>query len=531
MAHDGKYQVLFVFYLSHSLSLTTIIMAYNREWDRGKDAAWSNQQSWQGVKPRGEDDYHGDGKRRKFNNGAYDVSQVREENAFGQGYGHKQAEQHQDYAQDDRFRGAAGFAKKRLAPSEPSPHVIFLGLDPDFTEADLQAYLTSNGCSVETVTIIRDRSSGTSKGFGFAQFASTEHARAFVDPLFPFVQMPPPASHGASASATFYKALETGIPHNGRRVKIDYSQSATPHDKGRMNRGNMNDGTRDIGNSQAPVLLFRGLDPLSGPQAIYQAMLSSSGPSTEGAKGMKRIILIKDKVTMASFGFAFVEFVDVQSASTVLAATMSPQIHPSGFRISDRPVATSFAHPYSFQPVTDFLSRDDACLTSSISLGGVEDTWVRYWDESSTVAVLEFKVDAPVQPIALVKEKKEKKKAKGEPDAKPSRALPAPSVLPVSDKPVTLSFSKGPIKATAKPLVPGFSMDDSGATHSDDGGPDETGSDPNKPLVVKKVAPLIASKKIVNNINKWNQVQEELTHSTSASIPSPALVIFLWLSL
>ena len=36
----------------------------------------------------------------------------------------------------------------------------------------------------------------------------------------------------------------------------------------------------------------------------------------------------------------------------------------------------------------------------------------------------------------------------GEPDAKLSRALPAPSVLPVSDKPVTLSFSKGPIKAT-----------------------------------------------------------------------------------
>lgn len=103
-----------------------------------------------------------------------------------------------------------------------------------------------------------------------------------------------------------------GTPHNGRRVKIDYSQSATPHEKGRFNRNNMNDGTRDIGNTQAPVLLFRGLDPLSGPQAIHQAMLYSSGPGMQGAKGMKRIILIKDKVTMASFGFAFVEFVDVQ---------------------------------------------------------------------------------------------------------------------------------------------------------------------------------------------------------------------------
>ena len=133
-----------------------------------------------------------------------------------------------------------------------------------------------------------------------------------MDPLFPFIQVPPPASHGASATAAFHKALETGAGHNGRRVKIDYSQSATPHEKGRSIRQNMNDGTRDIGNAQAPVLLFRGLDPLSGPQAIHQAMKGSSGAGKEGAKGMKRIVLIKDKVTMASFGFAFVEFVDIR---------------------------------------------------------------------------------------------------------------------------------------------------------------------------------------------------------------------------
>lgn len=87
-----------------------------------------------------------------------------------------------------------------------------------------------------------------------------------------------------------------------------------------MTRGNMNDGTRDIGNTQAAVLLFRGLDSLSGPQAIYQAMLSSSGLDKKGAKGMRRIILIKDKVTMASFGFAFVEFVDVQVKMRTLSS-------------------------------------------------------------------------------------------------------------------------------------------------------------------------------------------------------------------
>lgn len=159
---------------------------------------------------------------------------------------------------------------------------------------------------------------GASKGFGFAQFASTEHAKTFVEPFFPFIQVPPPASHGAGATTAFYKALSAGQPANGRRIKIDFSQSATPNEKGRFQKGNVNDGTRDIGNQQAPILLFRGLDPLSGPQAVHQAVRNSAGLGKDGAKGMKRIILIKDRVTMASFGFAFVEFVDINVCKPLL---------------------------------------------------------------------------------------------------------------------------------------------------------------------------------------------------------------------
>ncbi|KAJ6455845.1 hypothetical protein C8R45DRAFT_1035906 [Mycena sanguinolenta] len=495
---------------------------HNREWDQGK--AWGGQQqSWNppnaNVHPR-EDDYYNDGKRRKTNAGGYEASHAYSDNAYDNASLAGRSD-NADYAQ----RGGGPFGKKRLQPSEPSPHVIFLGLDPDFTEADLQKYLTSNGCSIETVTIIRERSSGSSKGFGFAQFPTIDHARSFVDPLFPFIQVPPPASHGASATAAFYKALETGLPHNGRRVKIDYSQSATPHEKGRMNRGNLNDGTRDIGNSQAAVLLFRGLDPLSGPQAIHQAMLASSGVGKQGAKGMKRIILIKDKVTMASFGFAFVEFVDVQSASVVLAATMSPQIHPSGFRISDRPVAASFAHPYSFQPIADLMIRDEACISSSLHLGGEEGTLVRYWDEGSTIAQLEFNVEQPVQQqeTAQTKEKKEKKKPKGDAEIAARNAPAAPSALPISTKPVMLNFNKGlgragpvPVKATL-----GISLDDGAA--GDSPAESEADDNPTKPPTGKKVAPLIASKKTANNINKWNQVQEELTNDASVVPPPVAL--------
>ncbi|KAF8496702.1 hypothetical protein F5888DRAFT_1803888 [Russula emetica] len=480
--------------------------SYNREWDMGKEA-WHDGGSWSG---NGRDEDYGEGKKRKFNGGGWDDG--------GQDSNHN----YQDYGV-----GGGGFHghKKRLVASDPSPHVIFLGLDTGFTESDLHTFLTGQG---------------QSKGFGFAQFATVEAARAFVDPQFPFIQVPPPAAHGASATAAFYKALKTGGQHSGRRVKIDYSQSANPNTGGRSGRmANANDGTRDIGNSPAAILLFRGLDPLSGPQAIELAMKTSSGPHKEGAKGMKRIILIKDKTTLASWGFAFVEFVDVQAASAVLAATMSPQIHPNGFRISDRPVATSFAHPYSFQPISDPIMRDEACLPSSMTLGAVEDQWVRYWDEGATIAKLEYEAEIPTQQPAPTKEK-EKKKKKGPVQshgivhisdfgalvADVASAAPAEaSTLPVSDKPVTLSFkgSSKPTNLTSTPASSapaastlGFSMTEEGDPDVVEGDRAASNEDP-KVAAAKKVAPLIASKKTANNITKWNQVQEVLSTGQPAS--------------
>lgn len=67
----------------------------------------------------------------------FDPSYGYEDVSNSSGYYHKN--DNQDYGQDDRHRGGGGgFNKKRLIPSEPSPHVIFLGLDPDFTEADVR---------------------------------------------------------------------------------------------------------------------------------------------------------------------------------------------------------------------------------------------------------------------------------------------------------------------------------------------------------------------------------------------------------
>jgi hypothetical protein len=43
---------------------------------------------------------------------------------------------------DQGHGGGEGYNKKRLVPSEASPHVIFLGLDPDFTESDVSLTLS-----------------------------------------------------------------------------------------------------------------------------------------------------------------------------------------------------------------------------------------------------------------------------------------------------------------------------------------------------------------------------------------------------
>ena len=151
------------------------------------------------------------------------------------------------------------------------------------------------------------RPQGTSKGFGFAQFSNIDDAIKFVDPHFPFINVPPPQSHGAQAA----QAYADGNLQVGRRVKIDYSQSAG---SSRFGHGggsrSHNDGTRDIGNSAVPVILLRGLDPMSSLDLISDALRASSGSGQVGAKGMKRIILIKDKYTALGIGLAFVEFVD-----------------------------------------------------------------------------------------------------------------------------------------------------------------------------------------------------------------------------
>jgi RNA-binding protein 5/10 len=133
-------------HLSPLLPLCT--MAYSRDWDRGK-STWDDANAWSDFSGRSgnvrsrDEEFQGDGKRRKYNNGVcqYHTLAFHSSYLYGGLYqGHDPSHSYEEdpanvQGQDDRPQ--RGFTKKRLMPSEPSPHVIFLGLDPDFTEADV----------------------------------------------------------------------------------------------------------------------------------------------------------------------------------------------------------------------------------------------------------------------------------------------------------------------------------------------------------------------------------------------------------
>lgn len=72
-----------------------------------------------------------------------------------------------------------------------------------------------------------------------------------------------------------------------------------------------NDGTRDIGSAPTPLLLIRSLDKGTTIDEIAEALRTAEGPNGGGAQAMKRILLIRDRGSLQSWGFAFIEMLDV----------------------------------------------------------------------------------------------------------------------------------------------------------------------------------------------------------------------------
>ncbi|KAI9262374.1 hypothetical protein BDA99DRAFT_511044 [Phascolomyces articulosus] len=250
---------------------------------------------------------------------------------------HERRYEDQDYYQEDKH------------PTEPNINVVLRSLPDRARERDIHKTLESMGASVDEVSLIRDRDTGESRKFAFVRFTSVGHAVQFVEKHYPHFHM----NHhrvrvdycnkeGTREDLMEWRCLKCGkFNDDSRRVCIE---CRTPFEGSKAEKRSketesmdINDGTMDVTYTPTHMLLLRNLDHLSSEESIFHALQSMSG--------LRRVLLIKDKLTRMSCEFAFVEFFTVQDAMNTMT-----HMNKSPFRIDGSQPTISFASLDSFLP-------------------------------------------------------------------------------------------------------------------------------------------------------------------------------------
>jgi RNA recognition motif-containing protein len=105
--------------------------------------------------------------------------------------------------------------------------------------------------------------------------------------------------------------LEVVSIFDGPRVlNVDVAPSSPPKSLTQKTRS-FNDGSGDVGDSSSQFLLVRGLDTMLREEAIASGMARLDSEP-------KRVLLIRDRKTNVSWGFAFVEYQDVSVCMQIL---------------------------------------------------------------------------------------------------------------------------------------------------------------------------------------------------------------------
>ncbi|WVO17927.1 hypothetical protein L204_105625 [Cryptococcus depauperatus] len=421
--------------------------------------------------------------------------------------------------------------KRGKEPSQPSKDVIFLGIDPELTEADLLGYLQiEHKAVVDSVKVVKDKFTGASKFFGFATFHNLEGATNFVNENFPAILMPALYAHSTP-----------------RKVKIDFSTPfQNPHPSGFDTRHHGtayvrpgHDGMRDIGTpgDDKRVLLLRGLDSLTtSGEVIYRSsqeiarMVGKQGQEIEAGKTIVRVVLIVDKSARSNWGYAFVELATSELASALLPFLLSPQHQPNGFLINSVPVAASFANPTSFVPVAAGPLGGEFIIISSRAGGLGSETidkpdgrWCAYWHERAG-AVEDVPQGAPIIREDGMVELTPAHRSflgglAGLPAQTSAKTAQTQTVQQTGTAPVNLSGSVQPIKISGaskskkKEEVGIITIMQKKNVLGDTEEDDRIGQDTillSRTKGARIIPPTSTSRKIAGNINKWNTKQFEL---------------------
>ncbi|KAK8861328.1 hypothetical protein IAR55_002147 [Kwoniella newhampshirensis] len=417
-------------------------------------------------------------------------------------------------------------------PAEPSKDVIFLGLDPELTESDFAGFLkTEHQAIFDSVKIVRDKATGLSKGFGFAQFATIDDAAEFINANFPAVLMPALYAHSdpRKVKINFSATQAQSGPYSQA-----YEQPVISHQPQYVRPGH--DGMRDIGppGGGKRVLLLRGLDSGTTADEVSKRMsqeiarmMGKIGREIAAESTIVRTVLIVDRTARSSWGYGFIELATSELASALLPFLLSPQHQPNGFLINYAPIAASFANPAAFLPTTAGPLGGEFLIRSSRNGGFGSDTidqpdgkWCAYWhvqggaQEAVPRGAVVIAEDGTVELtpdhrafLGVLAGAPALKSATALSDVRPAGMVPIN--IAGGLQPIKIG---GPIKSKKKEEIGIIPLSGKNLLQ-DDEEEDLVGKDTvllSRSKGVHIIPPTSSSRKIAKNISKWNTKQSEL---------------------
>lgn len=338
------------------------------------------------------------------------------------------------------MRESMRWGERRSSVTQPSRDVILLGLDPDIDAEKLRTLVTALANMVDArlaappqdATVIRDRNTGVSKGFGFVKFDTLEDARRFVYMHAPYILHP-----------ETWLGPAPGLSQKRKRVKIDFSNSERPQggisyyeqhnapdSKDQLKRararraksaaasGGLSDGMAEfIGSSHggshssnicggsSATMEHASVQPQQHMQVdsanenagmrdascyptdmllLAHVCLSASVRDVGMAlaqvtTGLEQVLLLRERASRASTGQAFAIYTNVEAAKAALCVLRNKQELPHGILGSTdmEPVKTSYADSVILEEADPF----DPTNAPYVYTDRRGDTW-RYEDES-----------------------------------------------------------------------------------------------------------------------------------------------------
>ncbi|KAK6353278.1 hypothetical protein TWF696_005253 [Orbilia brochopaga] len=250
-------------------------------------------------------------------------------------------------------------------------------------QSELEGY---NVEGLNTVTVIRERKTGISRGFAFARFRELSDSKRFLERFFPSISI-----NNMRVSLAYAKerteapltddwncsvCLLSNFPRRTAcyrcgAPRVD-SEAIVPLITSTPNHFS-NDGSKDASETPSQFLLIRDLEP----NVTEELLLKGAQKLSSDAYAIKRILLIRDRKTNESWRFGFVEFSNVEESKK---AFDKYEAMDGGFTIKSRPVTASYIHPGVFVPMIQPKPGSERWTFEPLGglAGGIK---LAYWDE------------------------------------------------------------------------------------------------------------------------------------------------------